>query len=104
MVSSFDVDEHGNLWVGTIGEGLYIYQNPIVINPPDFFSSNANVLIENITTIDCANFNSEFNSTNPSCFGEDNGEASIHIWSGTPPFTYYWSNGNTTAADNSHSY
>ena len=32
------------------------------------------------------------------CFGEDNGRAEIFANGGTPPYTYQWSNGATTAA------
>ncbi len=35
-------------------------------------------------------------STNVSCFGGNTGNATIGITGGTPPFTYLWSNGQTT--------
>jgi len=34
--------------------------------------------------------------TNVSCFGGNNGNATVSISGGTPPFTYLWSNGQTT--------
>jgi len=34
---------------------------------------------------------------NPVCNGEDNGQATVVVSGGTPPFSYLWSNGQTTA-------
>ncbi|MBW6498493.1 MAG: gliding motility-associated C-terminal domain-containing protein [Bacteroidales bacterium] len=34
---------------------------------------------------------------NPVCSGEENGQATVVVSGGTPPFSYLWSNGQTTA-------
>ena len=39
-------------------------------------------------------------STNPTCAGASNGSALVSASGGTPPYTYLWSNGKTTAANN----
>jgi gliding motility-associated-like protein len=38
--------------------------------------------------------------TNVACFGGNTGNATIGVTSGTPPFTYLWSNGQTTPTAN----
>lgn len=39
-------------------------------------------------------------STNVACFGGNTGNATIGVTGGTPPFTYLWSNGQTTPTAN----
>lgn len=37
-------------------------------------------------------------SSNPACFGQTNGQASVSVSGGSPGYTYLWSNGATTSA------
>lgn len=39
-------------------------------------------------------------STNVTCFGFNNGTAHVSVMSGTPPYTYVWSNGVTAQSNN----
>ena len=38
------------------------------------------------------------NSTDVTCFGNNNGSASVNVSGGNAPYTYNWSNGNTTSS------
>lgn len=42
--------------------------------------------------------NTTINSSNPACFGQNNGQASVSVSGGSPGYNYLWSNGATTSA------
>ncbi|MBN2682658.1 MAG: gliding motility-associated C-terminal domain-containing protein [Bacteroidales bacterium] len=52
---------------------------------------NQNVVIENIP-----GFELEATPTHLSCYGDDNGAISLSITGGNPPFSYSWSNGQSS--------
>ena len=56
---------------------------PVTINEPAVFSASI------------------IDSTGVSCFGDSNGTATVTAMGGVPPYTYAWSNGETTATADS---
>ncbi len=50
-----------------------------------------------VSSFSCAGFGLNFTSANPSCHGGTNGSATANPTGGTSPFTFLWSNGETTA-------
>lgn len=42
--------------------------------------------------------NTTITSSNPACFGQNNGQASVSVSGGSPGYNYLWSNGATTSA------
>jgi hypothetical protein len=54
--------------------------------------------VESVTvaSFNCASFGINLSSSNPSCNGSTDGEATANPVSGTGPFSYIWSNGSTS--------
>ena len=44
IATSFHVDDDGDLWIGTIGQGLYIFNRDGVVNPPVYQISDPDLL------------------------------------------------------------
>ena len=57
-------------------------------------TGNSSTCVVNVNVVGM--FEAEVMSTNVSCFGGNDGEIILNIASGTPPFQYNWSNGQTT--------
>lgn len=78
-----------SLNVDTLSPGIYTYY------VTDFdsvcHSIPVEIEIEIIQGIDA-----DINATSVSCPGMSDGSASVNIINGTPPYTYYWSTGDTT--------
>ncbi len=72
-VNCLDVDQDGSIWTGTDDKGLYLLQ----------WESSLVVLIMMDTPLDC--------KTN-----QPTGALSVKVSGGEPPYTYIWSNGQTT--------
>ena len=49
------------------------------------------------TILSVSNLDASTVVTNASCYGQDNGEATVVISNGNPPYAYQWSNGGNTA-------
>lgn len=70
-------------------------QNP---NAPDLTLFSHDITLNVNTLIVCDNFIVFYsNLQGPSCSEPDNGFATVFVLAGTPPYTYLWSNGDTTA-------
>jgi Secretion system C-terminal sorting domain/SprB repeat len=54
-------------------------------------------IIENISVLEPSPIMSTYNTTNPTCFGENNGSISLSINGGASPYDYLWNTGQTTA-------
>ncbi|MBI5914959.1 MAG: T9SS type A sorting domain-containing protein [Bacteroidetes bacterium] len=50
-----------------------------------------------VTSFNCVGFGVSMASTNPSCNGSSDGTATATVAGGTGPYTFLWSNGQTTA-------
>lgn len=72
-VNCLDVDQDGSIWTGTGDKGLYLLQ----------WESSLVVLIMMDAPLDC--------KTN-----QPTGALSVKVSGGEPPYTYLWSNGQTT--------
>jgi len=81
-----------NLNANGLQAGLYT----VVVAGSGGCSSTANVTVG----MGAAPGNISTNGTNVSCFGGNNGVASVNVNGGQQPYTYLWSNGATTATIN----
>lgn len=59
---------------------------------------NSCVNTHTFTLIVTASINTTINTINPLCFGDNNGSAQAVVTSGSAPFSYLWSNGQTTSS------
>lgn len=82
----FNPNVSGELWVTTYGGSVWIGQDDDMGGGG---GSGGNV---------CEDFEADLNSTNTSCYGSNDGEATAMAFGGLAPYTYQWSTGATTSS------
>ena len=62
--------------------------------------NNCSISTDTITISEPANLSITQNQVNLACFGDNNGTATVNVNGGTSPYTYLWSDGQTTNTAN----
>ena len=80
------------LGLSDLQEGLYTFRLTVRDDDGATASDEVRVIVERVVS----KIALEFTTTGNSCFGASAGEALVTVIGGEMPYTYYWSNGETT--------
>lgn len=83
-------------WAGGLGTGACINNQPAGIYSVTITDANGCSKIETYTITQPVLFSSNIIKTNSSCFGANNGSATIQLNGGVLPYSCTWSTGSTT--------